>query len=115
MLQLFADRNELPSPAEADPHQLGQIFDHFRRFRASLNRTLPVDTLQRIIQKVRVNLLIQHLQLRFLLLNFHLIFVFNQHVQAARHVVQGRHQNANLIASAFAWRPRHELARLIRT
>ncbi|MNE73716.1 hypothetical protein D3C80_1697430 [compost metagenome] len=75
MLQLLLKRNQLPSPAQADLHQLGQLLNHFRGFDVAFQRAFPINTLQSVIQKMRIDLLIQQLQLGLLLLQLHLVFI----------------------------------------
>lgn len=62
---------------------------------------------------MRIDLLIEQLQLRFLLLDLHLVFVHDQAVEPAGHIIGGSDQHTDLIIAASPGSLGNAVARLI--
>lgn len=98
MVQLLPHPDDLPSLIQADPIELSQILRKLHDFRRIVIHGLPVDQIQGIIQKVRIDLRLQRAQL----CRFHIftqpVLLQHQLAQLLGHITEAAEQLADFIA-----------------
>ena len=89
MLHLFPNRNQFVPLADTDAEQSCQGIYHFYRILTPLLLAHPADRIQRILKKMRVDLGLERLQLRFTQCNFLSPDLFHQILYPADHMTKG--------------------------
>ena len=102
MLELLADGQNLPPLVEAEPVELREVLCDLGDLRRVVLKRLPVDQVERIVQKVRVDLRLQRAEL----CGFHrltgAVLRAHQILQLRGHIAEAVEQLGNLVAIRLA-------------
>ena len=97
MLFLLPQGNKLPSPAEHQSEKVGQRHHHVHGLVGLVVLDEPDNGVQRIVQEMGIDLLLQQAQIQLAQLLLVLLCPLDQKLQVSRHVVEPPGQNLNLV------------------
>ena len=102
MLKLHLKRRAAVRAVHIVAHELGDILDDVGHLFVMLRQRDAAHRLKRVIKKMRVDLLLQHLKLRLFLHQLRRIDLLDQLFNAACHVVEGLAEVAELVSTFTA-------------